>query len=110
VFRVAPLSAPNVRHVAEAAGDLSFPLEAGAISGASVHPCASIVLLRASGTVWQLAAPAGSTLDAALAAVPTALPAAAELNGEAIAWRADGSGYVTAGEGKNAAITEASCR
>lgn len=109
VFAVGPWPAGGPAVVARFVGDVHLPSNAGAISGASLHPCAPIVLLRASSAVWKLQS-ADGVLETAFAAPAVSLPAAKEANAEAIAWRADGAGYVTAGEGKAVRITEAVCR
>jgi len=71
----------------------------GLVTGADVSPDGSVVLLRTYTSVAAYARPAGEPLDAAFAGAPCAAPAAAERQGEAVGFLADGSAYVTISEG-----------
>ncbi len=88
--QVATLDAPPV-------GAPPGPL--GLVTGGDVSPDGSVVLLRTYLSVAAYARPEGEPLEAAFASTPCAAPQVPEPQGEALAFLADGSAYVTISEG-----------
>ncbi len=80
------------------------------VTAADIHPCGARVLLRTYTGALEFIAPSHGSIEDALAYPPTPVPAAPEFQSEAIAYRADGRGYVTVPEGAGAVIHEVSCR
>ena len=76
------------------------------VTAADLHPCAPRVLIRTYSAALEFRAPEGATLEDALATPPREVPSAVELQSEAIAYRADGRGYLTVAEGSHATIHE----
>jgi 5'/3'-nucleotidase SurE len=74
------------------------------ITGADVSPDGSIVLVRTYRRVLAFARPKGRPLAAAFAVDACSAPQANERQGEALAFTADGKGYVTISEGEHAPI------
>jgi hypothetical protein len=83
------------------------------LSGGDVHPCGGAVLFRiGNARIYQLTAAPGQPFDSIFTPAPTAikeLPMANEGNAEAISWSADGRGYFTAAEGRNAMLHHVGC-
>lgn len=71
----------------------------GLVTGGDVSPDGSVVLLRTYGTVLAYDRPDGAPLADALAGTPCVAPSVDEQQGEALAFLADGSAYVTISEG-----------
>jgi hypothetical protein len=71
----------------------------GLVTGGDVSPEGSVVLLRTYTSVATFARLDGEPLAAAFESTPCAAPVAAEPQGEALGFLADGSGYVTISEG-----------
>jgi hypothetical protein len=81
-------------------GDIEPPQGSSAFSGGDVHPLGYGVLLRTFTHIWYYAANGPEeSLYQTLSRAPCAVPAANEVQAEAVAWRADGAGYVTISEG-----------
>lgn len=80
---------------------------ASVVTGAALAPDGSAVAIRSYGRVWLQPVAPGQDLPSALAdeARRCGAPAGAELQGEAVAFLPDGSGYVTIGEGASPVIT-----
>lgn len=70
------------------------------VTAADWHPCAPRLLVRTYDRVLEYAGPPGASLATIIAATPTALPAAREIQGEALAWAVDGQSFVTLSEGR----------
>jgi hypothetical protein len=70
-------------------------------TGGDISPDGSLIAIRTYGTVWIWRRAAGASIAEAFAELPCEGPSAIEAQGEAIAFEADGGGYVTAGEGAN---------
>jgi hypothetical protein len=76
----------------------------GLVTGGDVSPDGSVVLLRSYGSVLAYARPDGAPLADALAAAPCLAPSVDEQQGEALAFLADGTAYVTISEGAAAPV------
>jgi hypothetical protein len=79
------------------------------ITGGDIHPCGSAVLLRAYNTIYAFTLPAGTAFDAVFTSPVAEVPAASEMQGEAVAWLPSGRGYMTASEGANPKLFATSC-
>lgn len=80
------------------------------ITSGSVHPEGRGVLLRTYTHLHFFAAAApDEPLGETLSHPPCAIPAAAEMQGEAVSWTATGDGYLTVSEGSNPLLHQASC-
>lgn len=73
-------------------------------TGGEISPDGSIIAVRTYGTVWLWQRAEGQSVADALAGQPCEAPSEVETQGEAIAFTADGRGYVTASEGSSVAI------
>jgi hypothetical protein len=78
-------------------------------TGMDAHPSGERIILRTYDAAWELRAPGATSLDRVFAATPVAVPSAVEPQGEAIAYTADGRGYVLAGEGIASPIHAIDC-
>ena len=74
-------------------------------TGGEISPDGSIIAIRTYGTIW-LWQRDGMSIAGSFAQAPCEAPSAVETQGEAIAFRSDGSGYFTASEGQNVALNE----
>jgi hypothetical protein len=81
------------------APDARLGLPGSLATGADVAPDGDVVLVRTYRGVLAFARPAGESLAAAFAVDPCTAPATPEPQSEAVAFTADGAGYVTVGEG-----------
>jgi len=82
----------------------------GVVTGGDVSPCGDRVLLRTYSGLFEYSISAGKPAAGALLALPKKVPVAMETQGEAVAYRADGRGYLTASEGRGVALYATSCR
>ncbi len=73
-------------------------------TGGDVSPEGDVVAIRTYSTVWLWERPEGAPLWEAFTSTPCEGPSAVEPQGEAVAFLADGSGYVTVSEGANPPI------
>ena len=105
VYRVDP-DGGNARRIATVAGPSGFDV---LTTGMDAHPSGERVLLRTYDAVWELRAPGATSLDAVFAATPVAVTTAVEPQGEAVAYTADGRGYLLAGEGVGSPIHAVDC-
>jgi hypothetical protein len=78
-------------------------------TAADAHPSGERVLLRTYGRVWEFRRPGARRLEEVFAAPPIAVTGAPNLQGEAIAYSADGRGYVLGGEGAGSALFRVEC-
>ena len=110
VYRVdaAPRGPARVTAVRIAGLTASSTFDSLATAG-SVHPSGTRVLLRTYGRVWEYRRPGAATLADVLATVPHAVPTTRAPQGEAIAYTADGTGYLLAGEGVGTPIVRIDC-
>jgi hypothetical protein len=84
LIKVAELKIPAPSDQALTAGDLS--------------PDGTALLLRMYNRLVELKLPAGAPFEQIFAAEAKEVPVSAEVQGEAVAWRADGRGYYTSSE------------
>ncbi len=97
VYRVAADFAAGASTVAEKIA--SVETVSGAASGGDISPNGDEIILRTdNAAMWWWRAP-GTTVAQALAGSSCPVPTKNEPNGEALAFRADGTGYVTVSEG-----------
>lgn len=101
---------PGTPVVLEALGEVNVPGMIALVTGADFSPSGDSLLVRTYPSVWQFLIPSGTPIAQALTARPCDLPEALERQGEAIAWNAAGSGYVTVSEGASATLHAYSCR
>lgn len=95
---------------AEKVVDLTVPksTDKEAVS-ASAHPCTPAFLLRTYNTLYEFRATPGSTLEAAFSTTPTVVPVATETQGEGVAYRPNGQGYLTTTEGSQPPLNRVGC-
>ena len=100
---------PNVPVVVERLGSVA-KTGTTLVTGGDISPCGDRVLLRTYFSLLEYAVPAGKGIAEALALAPTSLPVAGEPQGEAVAYRPDGRGYLTASEGVGVPLNAVGCR
>jgi hypothetical protein len=108
VYRAAAPLAPDRRVTLARVADLPLPTGSLATAG-DVHPCAPRVLLRTYNDLFEYRAAPGAPFESVFAATPVRVPAAGEIQGEAVAYRLDGHGYLTTSEGRMPPIQRADC-
>lgn len=79
-------------------------------TAADLHPTGRRLLLRTYSQVWEFRAPDAGTVEALVNAPGIEVPTAPQQQGEAIAYTADGVGYVMASEGAGGVMFEVRCR
>jgi hypothetical protein len=79
------------------------------VTGADMHPCDRSIIVRTYASAWELRGASGATLVDLSRAMRAEVPAAAEVQGEAIAYVHDGRGYITSSEGTTAVFRATSC-
>ena len=113
VYRFPALD-PTTTVTLEFVAQLSVPASGDSqLTGADVSVCGTAVLLRMYNRLVELRLPADATsFEDLFAVTPVQVPAAAEDQGEAVAYAADGVGYFTSSESPvNAAtLSTYSCR
>lgn len=88
---------------------LALPSEGSPlVTAADLHPCEARLLVRTYTRLWEFTPPAGD-FEAMFTATPRRLPASTEVQGESVAWHADGRGYVTVSEGRSQGIHDTRC-
>lgn len=81
------------------------------VTAASVHPSGTRVLLRTYRGVWEFRRPGAQGLAEVLRAVPQAVPGGARhLQGEAVAYTAEGIAYLLGGEGDGTPLLRVDCQ
>lgn len=109
VFRIpaptSPTSSPVLIHPA---ATVQPPGGSNLFTGGTVHPCADRVLLRTYTGLWEyrLQKP---PFESVFATTPVEVPSALETQGEAVTYKSDGLGYVTASEGASPVLHVSSC-
>ena len=101
---------PGVSATLVKVGGVEPPTGSVRITAGDVHPKAEGILLRTYTSLFFYPMTAGQTLEAALAAPPCEVPVMLELQGEAVAFTADGRGYVTASEMSGQSLHFAACK
>jgi hypothetical protein len=108
VYRIAPAWGSTT--VAQKIADLPVPRAADQpATSASAHPCGAGFLLRTNNTLYEFRITVGAPFEDAFKVAPVTVPVATEPQGEAVAYRQDGRGYVTTGEGSMPVINRVSC-
>lgn len=113
VYRAAaPLTAGRERALERAASITLGPRALGAqlATGGDISPLGDAIVVRTYSTAFLWTRAPGQSVAAALGGVRHAIPIAAEAQGEAIGFAADGSGYFTASEKRDQPLYFASCR
>ncbi len=100
---------PGVEVVAVKKGEVAPPAGTALFTGGDVHPQGKGVLLRTYTHLFYYPGEAGESVAAMLAHTPCAVPVALEMQGEAVAWLANGTGYVTASEGGSPDLDAVAC-
>lgn len=70
-------------------------------TGGDISSDGGLIIVRTYGTIWIWERPDDSSVAAAFDSAPVELPSEIEPQGEAIAFDANGGGYVTVSEGSN---------
>ena len=121
VFRVAGTLDANAAATLELVGRIdfgslkrrvAFPDDAPVLArvggafatGGDISPSGDMIAIRTYSAVWLWSRSPGQSIGEALARAPCEAATAAEKQGEAIAFDADGRGYVTSSEGEHPAL------
>jgi hypothetical protein len=80
------------------------------VTAGSVHPSGTRVLLRTYAGLWEYARADARSLADVVRTTPRDVPTARHLQGEAVAYTADGRGYLLGGEGGATALFRVDCR
>lgn len=94
--KIATVSAPNNSDQVSTAAD--------------AHPAGERILIRTYSHLWELRLPGAPNLEAVWAVEPTEIPAALMPQGEAVAYVADGHGYLLGTEGVGEGLFRVDCR
>ena len=78
-------------------------------TAADAHPSGTRLLLRTYTRAWELRSPDARAFEDVLDAEPVPVPEASQPQGEAIAYTADGRGYLLGGEGVGSPLYLVSC-
>ena len=101
---------PSARVVLEYVGEAPVPAAGDLpLTGGDISPCGNAVLLRMYNRAVLLRVPQGMPFESVFTAPPVAVPVAAEPQGEAITWSADGRGYFTSSEGAAQNLARVAC-
>ncbi len=79
------------------------------VTGADFDPCGARLLVRMYTRLLEYDLAPGAALNTLFSGPARDVAFAAERQGEAVGWRADGSGYVTVSEGNNPALHAFRC-
>ncbi len=110
IYRLSPPFDTSGTTAATFLGVASIPDVLPLVTGADMLRDGSGILVRTYGSVWYFPVASGQAIEAALGATPCLLPTPTETQGEAIAWRPDGQGYVTLSEGASSELHAVGCR
>jgi hypothetical protein len=80
------------------------------LTGGDIHPCGTGVLLRMYNRCVLFRRPADGPFDEVFTGSYGQVPCAAEQQGEAVAWSADGHSYFTASEGTSQVLHRVDCQ
>lgn len=90
---------------------VNAPANADQVStGADAHPDGSRILIRTYGHLWELRGLSATTFEDVWKATPVEVPAPSQPQSEAVAYRADGRGYVVGTEGTQEGLFAVDCR
>ena len=113
VFRFPQPLTPEVQATLTQVAVLPVPTSSDAqLTGGDIHPCGDALLLRTYTRLYELRLPAGAVSFEEIFTTSDyrTVPVAVEPQGEAVTYQPSGSGYVTASEGRGAAINIYSCQ
>lgn len=79
-------------------------------TGADAHPEGERLLIRTYSHLWELRTPGAATLDSVWTAQPVELAAPSQPQSEAVAYLADGRGYLVGTEGAGEGLFRIDCR
>jgi hypothetical protein len=105
VYRLPASAKPNEVATMERVGEATG-LD-GVVTAGAVSPCGDRVLLRTYTSLYEFR---GAGAIAALGSKPVKVPVAKEPQGEAVEYRAGGSGYFTASEGASGQLSRVTCK
>lgn len=108
IYEASPPFTPGARTALRRVGSIASPAGSKRFTGASVRAGEGI-LLRTYTHAYFVPFLSGQSVAEALAAPLCSLPVRREETGEAIAWRRDGSGFITIGEGEGADVNFTAC-
>jgi hypothetical protein len=80
------------------------------LTAGDIHPSGARLLLRTYGAVWELRGQVGDAFETVLAQPWQHVPTPPEIQGEGLAYLADGLGYVTIAEGQHPTPYRTGCR
>ncbi len=80
-----------------------------ATTGGDAHPSGTRLILRTYTGAWELRSPNARSFEDVLEAEPVAVPDAAQPQGEAISYTADGRGYLLGGERAGSPLYRVHC-
>jgi hypothetical protein len=110
VFRIDAPTSPGASQTLQTLVDLPLPTPGGRlVTGGAIHPCADRLLLRTYDALLEYTA-TSAEFETAFSATPRSVPAATEVQGEAVTYLADGRGYVTSTEGRSPTLSVARCQ
>ncbi len=109
VYKLPTPHTPGQEAVLEKVGKVPSPGPSAVATGGDIHPCGTRVLLRSYGQLVELRLGAGQAFDAIFSNAGVPVPVAGESQGEAVAYDADGLGYLTVSEGAGAVIHHVVC-
>jgi len=110
VYRFPALAAGSTATLVKVA-DLPVPAAGDQpATAASAHPCGAGFLLRTNNTLYEFRITPGAPFEDAFRATPAMVPVGTEVQGEGVAYRADGRGYYTTSEGNSPPIHRVLCR
>lgn len=79
------------------------------VTAADVHPDAGRLLVRTYGRVWEFRHPGARSVEALVGVAPVEVAGAVQPQGEAIAYRADGRGYLLGSEHAGSILFAVDC-
>ena len=90
-------------------GTVVPPTGSTLFTGADIHPAGTGLLLRTYTHVWYYALPSADVGAVLTGAFACAVPNNLEMQGETVAFTANGEGYVTVSEGAGASVNHTTC-
>jgi len=109
VYKLPAPHTPGLEAVLVKIGKVPAPGFLAVATGGDIHPCGDRVLLRSYGQLVELRLGQAQAFDAIFSNAGVPVPVAAEPQGEAAAYDADGLGYLTVSEGAGAVIHHVEC-
>jgi hypothetical protein len=109
VYRFGQPMVPDVPATLVKVADLELTDCGAPLTGGDIHPGGERLLLRSRAQVCELRLAPGLPFEAIFAGPAVAVPTRLKGQGEAVAYTADGRGYVTTHEGVGASLTQVRC-